>query len=154
MKCKKTILVIVISLLVGLACGIGYYEVQFNHLETPILSETKKLHRGTYVNTIESEGLKDGTRVNQVVLNVQDEHTFNLYKDSKRINQGTYELTGKNEFSFKGESFDFKLISNAFEYNDVRKKIGKDQTTYTLVSQEETIFLMYSDSFTVDFNQE
>ena len=135
-------------------CGIGYYEVQFNNLETPVLSETKKLNRGTYVNTVEQEGLKDGARVNQVVLNIEDEHSFNLYNDSKLINQGTYELVGKNEFLFKGESFEFKLITNAYEYNDVRKKIGKDQTTYVLVSEEETIFLMHNDSFTVDFTQE
>ena len=154
MKNKKTILVVVVSLFVGLMCGIGYYEVQFNNLKTPVLSETKKLNRGAYVNTIESEGLKDGARVNQVVLNIEDDHTFNLYNDSKRINQGTYELVGNNEFLFKGEVFEFKLIANSYEYNDVRKKIGKDQTTYTLVSEEETIFLMHSDSFTVDFNQE
>ena len=154
MKNKKTILVGVVSLLVGLMCGIGYYEVQFNHLKTPVLSETKKLNRGAYVNTIESEGLKEGTRVNQVVLNVKDDHSFNLYNDSKCINQGTYELVGKNEFLFKGEAFEFKLIANAYEYNDVRKKMVKDQTTYVLVSEEETIFLMHNDSFTVDFNQE
>ena len=152
MKNKKTILVVVVSLLVGLMCGIGYNEVQFNNLKTPVLSETKKLNRGTYVNTVEQEGLKDGSRVNQVVLNIEDENSFNLYNDSKLINQGTYELVGKNEFLFKGEAFEFKLIANAYEYNDVRKKIGKDQTTYTLVSEEETIFLMHNDSFTVDFN--
>ena len=135
-------------------CGIGYYEVQFNNLKTPILSETKKLNRGAYVNTIESEALKEGARVNQVVLNIEDEHSFNLYNDSKLINQGTYKLVGNNEFVFEGESFEFKLIANAYEYNDVRKKIGKDQTTYVLVSEEETIFLMHNDSFTVDFNQE
>ena len=152
MKNKKTILVVVVSLLVGLMCGIGYNEVQFNNLKTPVLSETKKLNRGTYVNTVEQEGLKDGARVNQIVLNIEDEHSFNLYNDSKLINQGTYELVGKNEFLFKGEAFEFKLIANAYEYNDVRKKIGKDQTTYVLVSEEETIFLMHNDSFTVDFN--
>ena len=154
MKNKKTILVVVVSLFVGLMCGIGYYEVQFNNLKTPVLSETKKLNRGTYVNTVKSEGLKEGARVNQIILNIEDEHSFNLYNDSKLINQGTYKLVGNNEFVFKGESFEFKLIANSYEYNDVRKKIGKDQTTYVLVSEEETIFLMHSDSFTVDFNQE
>lgn len=153
MKNKKMIVAMIVSLFVGLFCGIGYYEIQFNQLKTPVLSEVNKLNRGTYKNTVESAGLKEGARVNQIVMNIQDEHTFNLYNDSKLINQGTYEWIGKNEFSFKGDSFDFQLIANAYEYNDVRKKIGNDQTIYTLVSQEETIFLMHTDSFTVDFSQ-
>ena len=154
MKNKKIIVVALVSVLVGCMIGVGYHEVQFNRLKTPMLSEMSQLSRGSYVNVIEQEGLKDGARVNQIVLNIQDEHSFNLYNDSKLINEGTYETIGKNEFAFKGKSFDFRLIANAYEYNDVRKKIGKDQTTYIMVSEDETIFLMYKDSFTVDFGQE
>lgn len=77
---------------------------------------------------------------NQIILNIQEDHTFTMYDQSEPINKGTYESCGRNEFLFKGEKFPFKLIANSFAYDDVRKKIGNNQITYTLISEESTIF--------------